>query len=66
MMPAEAAVHHGQHFLGQIIAVISNDLMKQGIPQVEQTLGEMHRITKAYLEVLLDSLDGGSPEAAAF
>ena len=63
MMPVEAPVHHGQHLFGQVAAAGPDDLMKQGIPQVEQTRGEMHRVAKAYLEILLDGLDGGALHA---
>lgn len=60
MMSEEATVHHGQHLFGQITASVPDDVGKQGIPQVEQTFSEMHRVTKAYLEILVDGLDVGA------
>ena len=63
VMPVEAPVHHGQHLLGQVDAVGPDDVFKQRILQVEQTPGEMHRVAKAHLEILLDGLDGGAPHA---
>ena len=61
MIMVKATVHHGQQFFGRLDAAVSNDLLKQGIPQVEQTGGEMHRVAKTHLEFLVDGLDGGAP-----
>ena len=35
MMPVKAPIHHGQHLFGQVAAAGPDDLMKQGILQVE-------------------------------
>ena len=61
MIMVKAAVHHGQQFFGQLAAAVSNDLVEQGIPQIEQTTGEMYRVAKTYLEFLVDGLDGSTP-----
>jgi len=35
--------------------------VEQGIPQIEQTTGEMYRVAKTHLEFLVDGLDGSTP-----
>jgi hypothetical protein len=54
VVPVDSTVHHRQKFLGRFHGVLSHYILKKRVIFGKHVLGEMHRVTIIYLDVLLD------------